>query len=84
MVRVLMRQSEVIKETGATRDEIRYFERKGYVQPKLMHLKQRTVKNYSEREARLIGLIVKYRRERFELDAAYEKAKEELARPRLV
>ncbi len=80
----MMRQSEVIKLTGATRDELRYFERKGYIQPELMHLKQRIVKNYSEQEARLIGLIVKYRRERFELGAAYDKALEELARPRLV
>lgn len=80
----MIRQKEVTERTGASRDEIRYFERKGYIKPKQKCLKQRAIRDYSEQDVRLIGLIVKYRRERFELDAAYAKAKEDLKKPRLV
>ena len=80
----MRRQKEVTERTGASRDEIRYFERKGYIKPEQKCLKQRVIRDYSEEDVRLIELIVKYRRERFELDAAYAKAKQDLNQPRLV
>ncbi len=79
-----MRQSDVVKQTGASRDELRYFERKGFIRSERKCVKTRWVRDYSEEDIPLIRLIVKYRRERFERDAAYEKAKEELRRPRLI
>ncbi len=80
----MIRQREVTELTGASRDEIRYFERKGFVKPVQHCPKRRPIRLYSDEDVRLIRLIVKYRRERFELDAAYQKAKEDLRKPRLV
>ena len=79
-----MRQAEVIKRTGANRDELRYFELKGFISPNKKTLKKRVVRDYTDFEVQLISLIIKYRREQFLLDAAYEKAIRELKQPRLI
>lgn len=78
-----MRQSEVTRRTGASRDELRYFEDKGYVRPGKVRLKKRVVRDYSESDVRLIELIMKYKAKRLILDAAYDQAKRELTQPGL-
>jgi DNA-binding transcriptional MerR regulator len=79
-----MRITQVSKLVGATTDEIRYLESKGYIQGRRILLMKREVRDYAESEVRKIELIIKYRREGFELEAAYQKALEELQRPRLI
>ena len=79
-----MRITEVAKRIGATSDEIRYFETKGYIRSRWKRLNTRRVRDYSEAEIRKIELIVKYRRQGFQHGVAYEKALEEMERPRLV
>ena len=79
-----MRITEAARSAGATPDEIRYFERKGFIRSRWIRLKQRRVRDYPEAEVRKIELIVKYRRQGFEHNTAYEKALEEMARPRLI
>lgn len=79
-----MRKAEIFRRTGATQDEVRYYERKGYIKARWKKLRKRRVRDYSDQEVRLIELITKYRREGFELNVAYEKANDELEHPRLV
>ena len=79
-----MRIIQVAKSTGATADEIRYFEKKRYITSRRMRLKTRQVRDYSAAEIAKIELIVKYRRQGFEHAIAYAKAIEELERPRLI
>ena len=80
----MMRITETAKQMGATPDEIRYFEKKGYIRSHWRRLNKRRVREYSGAEVRKIELIVKYRRQGFEHDVAYRKALEEMERPRLV
>ena len=79
-----MRLTEVAKQLGILPDQIRWFEKKGYVEPGWTLLKRRRVRDYPEDEVRKIGCIVKYRRQGFEHDVAYQKAMKELSNPRLV
>ncbi len=79
-----MRKIEIFKAVGATPDEVRYYEKKGFVRSRWKKLRERRVRDYPEGEVRKIELITKYRREGFELAAAYRKAKEELEQPRLI
>ena len=79
-----MRITELAKLTGATTDQIRWFENKGFIQCNWVTPKDRTIRDYQEPEVRKVELITKYRREGFELDVAYEKAIEELEHPRLI
>ncbi len=79
-----MRITNAYEQTGATPDEIRYFERKGFIKSRWKRLKARRVRDYPETEIEKIKLIVKYRRQGFELDVAHKKAMDEMERPRLV
>ena len=79
-----MRITEIAKQIGATPDEIRYFEKKGYVQSRWMRLNTRCVRDYSDSEVRKIELLVKYRRQGFEHEVAHNKATQEIEQPRLV
>lgn len=79
-----MRITDVAKLVGVMPDAIRWFEKKGYVKPTWKTLKKRQVRDYPEVEVQKIKLIVKYRREGFEHEVAYQKAKEELERPQLL
>lgn len=79
-----MRITELSKKTGASTDEIRYFETKGYVKSKRSLIKTREVRDYSEEDIRMIELLVKYRREGFELRVANQKALQEIHQPYLV
>lgn len=79
-----MRITEVARQTGASTDEIRYFEAKGYVQCRWITLKNRRVRDYSDAEIHKMRLIIKYRRQGFEHGMAYERAMKELLKPRLI
>ena len=79
-----MRITEVARHLGVMPDEIRWFERKGYVEPTWTAFGNRRVRDYPEDQVRRIQVIVKYRREGYEHAAAYEKALQELENPRMV
>jgi len=75
---------EASKLTGASTDQIRYLEKKGYIESTWKELKQRRVRDYSDTEVLKIQLIVKYLSQGFKYSVAYEKAMDELRRPRLL
>ena len=79
-----MRITEASKKTGASTDEIRYFETKGYIKPSRVRLKSREVRDYADEDVRMIEILTKYRREGFELEAAHQRAVRELQQPYLV
>jgi DNA-binding transcriptional MerR regulator len=79
-----MRITELARLTGATTDEIRYFERKDYIRCRWLTLRARSVRDYEEAEVQKVELLIKYRRDGFELDTAYTKAMDELQQPRLI
>ena len=79
-----MRITEVSKMTGASPDEIRYFETKGYISSSRILLKLREVRDYTESDVRLIKVLTKYRREGFQLGPAHERAIREIQQPYLV
>ena len=78
-----MRITEMSRLTGASSDELRYMERKGFLTSSARSLKSRQVRDYPESEVRKARLIVKYRKLGFTWDAAFRKALEELANPPL-
>lgn len=79
-----MRISELAKESGASTDLIRYFETKGFINPRLVKIRTRKVRDYSEEQVELVKLIVEYIDEGFRHDAAYAKAVDHINNPRLV
>ena len=79
-----VRITQVSRQTGASPDEIRYSERRGFVYSHSLQLAQREVRDFPDDQVLKIGLIAKYRRLHFELDAAHQMAIDELAQPRLV
>ena len=79
-----MHITQLAKRTGATPDQVRYLERKGFIKPRWVRLKERRVRDYSEAEVRKIELILKYLNQGFKHDVAYQKAVEEMQRPRLL
>jgi DNA-binding transcriptional MerR regulator len=79
-----MRITETSKKTGASTDEIRYFEAKGYISSNRQRIRTREVRKYSNEDIRMIETLVKYRREGFELNTAYEKAIQEIQQPYLI
>ncbi len=64
-------------------DELRYMERKGFVYPARIRLKQRKVRDYQGADVRNVKLIIKYRRQGFTWDIAAEKARREFENPAL-
>jgi DNA-binding transcriptional MerR regulator len=78
-----MRITEMSRLAGASTDELRYMERKGFLTSRAHSLKSRQVRDYPESEVRKARLIVKYRKLGFIWDAAFKKALEELANPPL-
>jgi DNA-binding transcriptional MerR regulator len=77
----MLRITELARQTGASTDEIRYLETKGYIQSKKGKLKQREVRYFAEENVRIIELIIKYRRQGFTWKFSYEKARQEIDRP---
>ena len=79
-----MRISELAKESGASTDLIRYFETKGFINPRLVRIRTRKVRDYSQEQVELVKLIVEYIDEGFRHDTAYTKAVDHINNPRLV
>jgi len=75
--------TELARKTGASVDELRYLERKGFVSPIRARLKQRKVRKYEDADIHKMQLTIKYRREGFTWDVAFQKAMQELRKPRL-
>jgi len=79
----MLRITELARQTGASVDEIHYLEKKGIIKSKRVRLKQRAVRQFDEKSIRTIELIIKYRRQGFTWNVAYEKAKQEINKPAL-
>ena len=79
-----MRITEFARKTGATIDELRYIEKKGFITSGRTRLKRREVRQYQETDVRKIELIIKYRRQGFTWDTAYTKALQEMEKPSLL
>ncbi|MBI4286489.1 MAG: MerR family transcriptional regulator [Chloroflexi bacterium] len=78
-----MHITELARLISATVDELRYMERKGFIESLRTQPKQRTVRDYGAADVKKAGLIIKYRRQGFTWDIAFKKAMEELAKPTL-
>lgn len=78
-----MHITEISRITGASMDELRYMERKGFLNPVLIKLKKRQVRDYQNADVRKVNVIIKYRRQGFMWDAAFNKAALELENPPL-
>ena len=76
--------TELAKDTGTSVDQIRYLEKKGFVESTWMKLRKRKVRFYSEEEAAKVRLIIKYLDQGFRYNVAYEKATEEIQNPQLI
>ena len=79
-----MRITELAKMASSNTDQIRYLERKGFIQSKSQQIRVRKVRDFSEIEARKALLIMQYCSVGYRLEAAYQKALDELQQPRLV
>ena len=78
-----MRITDMSRLTGASTDELRYMEKKGFLSSRPHGLKRRQVRDYPESDVCKAKLIVKYRKLGFTWDAAFSKALEELKNPPL-
>jgi len=76
--------TEFVRITGASADELRYMERKGFVSPNWARLKKRKVRTYQEADVQKVQLILKFRKLGFTWDAASQKALQELENPTLL
>lgn len=81
--REMLRITDLARQTGASIDEVRYIERKGFITSVRIRLKQRAVRQYQDSEVRTVALIIKYRRQGFTWDTALKKAMEEMTKPSL-
>jgi DNA-binding transcriptional MerR regulator len=72
------------RQTGASVDELRYIERKGFITSLRSRLKQREVRHYHDTDAPKVVLIIKYRRQGYTWDTAYKKTLQELEKPLLL
>jgi DNA-binding transcriptional MerR regulator len=80
----MLRITELAKVAGASADELRYLERKGFLNPSRARLKRRKVRQYKEADIRKVQLLMKYRREGFTWDVAFQKAMREMENPPLL
>jgi DNA-binding transcriptional MerR regulator len=78
-----MHITEMSRVTGASVDEIRYMERKGFLDSVVTRLRRRKVRDYQEADIRKVKLIIKYRRQGFTWDVASKKAMQDLQQPQL-
>ena len=79
----MVRITDLARTTGASVDELRYIERKGYLSPVKALLKRRKVRRYKDADVRKAQLIIKYRRHGFTWDMSFQKAMLELENPPL-
>jgi len=79
----MLRITEMAKLTGASTDEIRYLEKKGFIKAVRTRLKRRRVRQFKDEDIRTTEIIIKYRRQGFTWDTAFQKARQEIERPAL-
>jgi DNA-binding transcriptional MerR regulator len=79
----MLRITDLARHTGASVDEIRYLETKGFIKSKKLKLRTREVRQFQEDDARAVELTVKYHRQGFTWKVAHEKARQEINRPSL-
>ena len=79
----MLRITELARKTGASVDEVHYLEKKGFVQSVRSRLTEREVRHFEDTDTRKIQLIIKYRRQGFTWDMAFQKAQQELNKPTL-
>ena len=79
----MLRITELSRKTGASVDELRYIERKGFINSIRRRLKQREVRHYRDAEVSKVELIIKHRRQGFTWDAANARALQEMVKPSL-
>ncbi len=75
-----MRINELAAKLGATTDEIRWLEKRGYIQPDWIQVGKRKIRSYSDGEEQKITFILKYRRQGFQHEVAFKKAMQEICR----
>jgi DNA-binding transcriptional MerR regulator len=79
----MTRITAIARLTGASADEIRYLEAKGFIRSSRLRLKQRKVRQYQDSDIPKIQAIIKYRRQGFTWNVAYQKAMKEMETPPL-
>jgi DNA-binding transcriptional MerR regulator len=79
----MTRITELARSTGASVDEIRYLEAKGFIESVRVRVHTRMVREYREPDVQKVKTIIKFRRQGFTWDAAFEKAMKELENPTL-
>ena len=79
----MLRITELARITGASVDEVHYLEKKGFIKSVKSRLTQREVRQFQDTDIRKIELIIKYRRQGFTWDTAFQKAQQELDKPTL-
>ncbi|MDP2920631.1 MAG: MerR family transcriptional regulator [Dehalococcoidia bacterium] len=79
----MLRITALARQSGATIDEIRYLETKGFIKSQRIKVKTREVRQFPEATARIVEIIIKYRRQGFTWKTAYEKARQEIDKPSL-
>jgi DNA-binding transcriptional MerR regulator len=79
----MLRITELARKTGASVDEMHYLEKKGFIQSVKSKLTEREVRHFQDTDVRKVELIIKYRRQGFTWDMAFQKAEQELNNPTL-
>jgi DNA-binding transcriptional MerR regulator len=79
----MLRIIELARKTGASVDEVHYLEKKGFIQSLKSRLTAREVRHFQDTDVRKVELIIKYRRQGFTWDVAFQKAEQELNNPTL-
>jgi DNA-binding transcriptional MerR regulator len=79
----MLRITELARKTGASVDEVHYLEKKGFIQSIKTRLKAREVRHFQDTDVRKVELIIKYRRQGFTWDVAFEKSEQEMNKPTL-
>jgi len=83
MFQVMFRITETARLTGASVDEVRYLERRGFLTSARTRLQRREVRQFNESDVEKLRLAIKYRRQGFTWDASCDKARLELTNPTL-
>ena len=79
----MLRITELARKTGASVDEVHYLEKKGFIQSVKSKLTEREVRHFQDTDVRKVELIIKYRRQGFTWDVAFEKSEQEMNKPTL-
>ena len=79
----MLRITVLARKTGASVDEIHYLEKKGFIKSVKSRLTEREVRQFQDTDARKIQVIIKYRRQGFTWDMAFQKAQQEHNKPTL-